>query len=474
MPLRQDDLESRFGCDLVRGCHLIAGFSGGADSVSLVHFLWSCRQQLDCTLEAVHLNHCLRGSESDRDEDFVRAFCAERDIPLTVRRTDIAALAGAKGISEETCGREARYALFEEAAAAYTGTKEVRIVTAHTLSDDLETALFRLARGTGPDGFCGIPERRGNIVRPLIRCTRAMVEAYCNREKLDYITDSTNSDTAYARNRIRAEAVPALKAVNSAAEEHYLRLREILQSENSYLDGQTDRLMEKARRADGYDTAVLRGEHPALLNRAALKMLRERELPADQNNVSVLAGLITAGQGSAEIRPGASFTVRRGILRFEEDIRAEVTAVTLPKDLLSDGFVHRVTIPYTLALGEVTRRQEKTVWLRVISAKDWSGLQKVYENLLFFAADYDTIIGGLIFRSRQAGDRLAQPSRGERTLKKLYSEAGMTALERQTGLVAADDRSVIWAEGFETDRRAAVRKDTGRVLLALRSLPEND
>ena len=73
-----------------------------------------------------------------------------------------------------------------------------------------------------------------------------------------------------------------------------------------------------------------------------------------------------------------------------------------------------------------------------------------------------------------AGDRLAQPSRGERTLKKLYSEAGMTALERQTAIVAADDRSVIWAEGFETDRRVAVREDTGRVLLILRALRENE
>ena len=99
-------------------------------------------------------------------------------------------------------------------------------------------------------------------------------------------------------------------------------------------------------------------------------------------------------------------------------------------------------------------------------------MQKVYENLLFFAVDYDTIIGSLNFRPRQAGDVLAQPSRGGRTLKKLFSEKGLTALERQTRLVVADDGSVFWAEGFEADRRVQIRPERPtRVLLAFRKLP---
>lgn len=474
MPLRQDEFESRFRKELVRGCHLVAGFSGGADSASLLHFLWKHQEELGCSVEAVHLNHCLRGEESERDENFVRAFCGERGIPLTVRRADIAALAKERGISEETCGREERYAFFRERAEAFEGSEEVRIATAHTLSDDLETALFRLARGTGPDGFCGIPAERDGIVRPLIRCTREMVEEYCEREKILFVTDSTNEDRDYARNRIRAEAVPSLKTVNEAAEENFLRMKEILAEERDFLREQTGLLLESAGKDGGFDTAVLREAHPALRHRAAAVLLREKKVPADQHTVADLSALIEAGKGSAELRPGVIFAVRRGILRAEEEFRAEVLPVSVPKEPLADGEFHRIVVPYTISLGELTRREEKIFLLKVISSKDWAELQKVYENLLFFAADYDTISGSLLFRARMAGDRLAQPSRGERTLKKLYSEAGMTALERQTAIVAADDRSVIWAEGFEADRRVTVCEDTGRVLLSLRALRENE
>lgn len=468
---RQDNLSSRFDCDIVRGHHVIVGFSGGADSVSLLHYLWQHRQELNCTVEAAHLNHCLRGEESDRDEEFVRNFCEERNIPLTVRRLDIASLARKKGLSEETCGREMRYLFFWEMYDPEEA-EHIRIATAHTLSDDLETVLFRMARGTGLDGLCGIPAVRGNIVRPLLRCTREMVEEYCAAENLSFVTDSTNGDRNYARNRIRLEAVPALKAVNEAAEENFLRQKEILSEERDFLEQETQKLLKEAACAGGYRTEMLRQAHPALRHRAAAVILRGYHVPVNQNNIKILSRLIEAGKGSAELRPGFAFAVRRGILQSEYDTEVRIIRMSVEKSVLEDGMIHSLTVESVISAGEIVDKEQKNLYLQVIPAKEWTNTQKVYENLLFFALDYDTIIGGLTFRARMAGDSLAQPSRGRRPLRKLYSEAGLTVFDRQRRLVAADDLSVVWAEGFEPDRRVTVNEKTERVLLGFRALPE--
>lgn len=477
MPPRPDNrlprLEERFEEGLVAGRHIIVGFSGGADSVSLLHRLWQRREALDLTLEAAHLNHGLRGEESDRDEDFVRAFCRERNIPLTVRRAQVEKLARERGQSLEECGREERYRFFEELSqkAAAFGSREVRIATAHTLSDDLETVLFRMARGTGLDGLCGIPAKRGGIVRPLLRCTRKVVEEYCEREGLSFVTDSTNADPRYARNRIRAEVVPALEGVNHAALENFLRLRTELLEDRAYLESQTDALLAGASREGGVDAAKLAKQPPALLHRAAARLLSQGEIPVSRKNVLALSDLIQAGRGRLKLHPHKPFVLRRGILRLEPDAQVDFPAVSVELAGLADGMLHPVELVQTIRLDKVTRQREKKLWLQVITAKDWGNLKKVYENLLFFALDYDKIIASLNFRSRLPGDTLAEPGRpGSRTLKKLFNEAGLSALDRQTRLVAADACSVIWTEGFGADHRAAVRTgETRRILAAFES-----
>ena len=146
---------------------VLVALSGGADSVALLRAL----QALSYPVRAFHLNHCLRGAESDRDEAFCRALCAGLGVPLTVERIDVAA-ARAAGEGIEAAARRIRYA---QLTAAAQGAK---IATAHTADDNLETMLFHLVRGTGPKGLAGIPPVRGQVIRPLLGVTRAAVEAY--------------------------------------------------------------------------------------------------------------------------------------------------------------------------------------------------------------------------------------------------------------------------------------------------------
>ena len=191
------------------GDRVIAAVSGGADSVCLLALLCAWREPRGISIRALHVHHGLRGAEADRDECFVRALAEQLGLPCAVSRIDAAALALRDHISVEEAGRTARYAFF-----AQTAGEGGRIATAHTLDDSIETVLMNLVRGTGLRGLCGIPRIRGNIVRPLLDCTRAEVEDYLGALGQPYCTDSTNLTDDYTRNRIRHDILPRLCALN--------------------------------------------------------------------------------------------------------------------------------------------------------------------------------------------------------------------------------------------------------------------
>ena len=195
----------------------LVGFSGGADSVTLLHALYTLLGKE--RLVALHINHMLRGAEADGDEEFCRDFCQQREIPFLSQKIDVKALCGDKGFEE--AARNVRYKAFEEAAEAM---QCATVSLAHTASDNLETLIFHLCRGAGANGLSGIPVQRPlgkcTVVRPLLDVTREEILAYAEENGLPFRTDSTNADTAYTRNFIRAEIVPLMKKINPSAEEN--------------------------------------------------------------------------------------------------------------------------------------------------------------------------------------------------------------------------------------------------------------
>jgi len=230
---------------LPHGITIVAGLSGGADSVALLHWLHTAAQAKNpIYLTAAHLNHGLRGEESDQDEAFCTALCARLGIPLHVKRVDIAALAATEGIGIEEAGRSARYAFFEELAQQNPGTK---IALAHTLSDRMETMLLNMRRGAALRGLCSIPPVRALgdsavVIRPLIECSRAQVEAYCAEHHLDFRTDSSNFELTYRRNQIRLEALPALHLNDNAMR----RMFRALEADEQFLLREAGRRSQEA------------------------------------------------------------------------------------------------------------------------------------------------------------------------------------------------------------------------------------
>ena len=255
---------------LEKGDSVIAALSGGADSVALLHFLISVKEQYDLTIHAAHLNHGIRGEEAQRDESFCKILCEKYNVPFHLRRRDIPALARARGVSEELCGREERYAFFEELAEPLNA----KIALAHTASDNAETLLFNLSRGASLGGAAAIPQRRGNIIRPLLSCTRAEIEAYCAANGLEYVTDSSNLSDDYTRNRIRHHVIPVLRELNPELESAMLRFSRDAAEVKAYLTRQAQRALEEARADYGCRADVLLRQDAAVLKTALSLLIR--------------------------------------------------------------------------------------------------------------------------------------------------------------------------------------------------------
>lgn len=216
------------------GGSVLIGLSGGADSVCLTHALRRLKGELKINLYTAHINHGIRGDEAFRDENFARSFSNSLGIECFVKRADIPKLAEETGVSEETIGRKIRYEFFRELCEKYNISK---IATAHNKNDNAETLLMNFMRGSGAAGLCGIPYKRGNIIRPILNVSREEIEKYCVENSLDYVTDSTNLTDDYTRNKIRNILIPLIQEnfnsnfVNTAADNSLL-----IKEDNDYLE----------------------------------------------------------------------------------------------------------------------------------------------------------------------------------------------------------------------------------------------
>ena len=224
------------------GDTVTVGLSGGADSVCLLHLLYSLQAELSVTLQAVHVHHGIRGAAAERDAQFCRLFCEKLQIPLTVEYIDVPKIRRETRESTEECGRRLRYEAFRRTAG-----ESGKIATAHTADDNAETVLLNLTRG-----ICGIPPVRGNVIRPLLFSSRAQVEQYCAENHLEYVTDETNFSDAYSRNRIRLEVLPVLKTLNPSLLTGISGMTARLRAENEVLELQAHSLVQDCKNKNAH------------------------------------------------------------------------------------------------------------------------------------------------------------------------------------------------------------------------------
>lgn len=379
------------------GGHVLAAVSGGLDSMCLLDLL--LREEMGLSVTAAHFNHRLRGAGADRDEVFVRDYCAARSVPFVAGSGDTRALAEREGLTIEEAARTLRYAFLEQAAAERGCCA---ILTAHHADDNAETMLLNLIRGTGSAGLAGIPQRRGNICRPFLSIPRAELEGYAAAHGIPHVEDETNAADDAARNLLRHQVMPVLKTLNPRAVEHMTRTAALLAEESAALEGQAAILAETAE------------ESPA-----GLRIHRSRlaDAPPSVAKRAVLA-LCQRACGS---RKDLTALHLEAVLALAAGTRTDLEA-SLPHGLTAWREGSFLLLERRPALGEgvpiVPGGQASLgAWTAVLSRE-----QGAYP--LRDTAD-------LRLTAWRPSDRLALPGgRGSRTLKRLLADAGVSPGER--------------------------------------------
>ena len=428
---------------------LAAAVSGGADSMALLRILLALQPEFGYELSVCHVNHGLRGEKADRDEAFVRDACARLGVPLRVFHA--AELADEMGLPPEHAGedwaRRLRYACF--ARLCKEGIDAV--ATAHTANDQAETLLLRLARGTGLHGAAGIRPKRGCYLRPLLALTRADTEAFCRAAGQPWVTDETNATDAYARNRVRRAALPALQSTNTAAVENLARFCEKAARADAYFYKKADALLSAAAQGDGQPVWRLEPLVAAdeLVLEAALHTLVAPERDAEEKYIHLLCGLVRRGSGAVQLTERVRFCAGNGLFWREEQPRAAA-----PETPETQPFCPEKQAEYLWpGAGKVTAK--------VFPANFEEKIQVVHKKDLKNRADYariTTLYTGLVLRSRLPGDRFRPAGRGvSKELRKWMNEAGVPARLRDTLPLLADGSNVLWvcgagfAEGLAPD-----------------------
>lgn len=417
---------------LSQGDTVIVGVSGGADSTSLLYALCELKNDYDLKLIVAHVNHCLRGEAADADEVFVSDMCNRLGVELRILRADVRGEAQKNGMGIEECGRKVRYDFFNSIEQG------AKIATAHTLSDKTETMLFNLTRGSVLRGLCGIPAKRDNIIRPLIDCTRADVEHFCEENGIDYVTDSTNLECDCSRNRIRLLVVPELKKINPSLESAVLRCTDSLSEDEAFLSGLATDLLAAAKTKQGYSAAQLAAAQIPVRKRALASLLADYvgTIPTGRQ-LELIDGLLLS-EGVVQLDGGVSVAVRHGELLF-------------PK-ASNDINYWSAEIDNNCAKLPFGRAK-----IDIINNLDDKNTQLINKKLLEIRFDYDKIFGELYFRCRMDGDRIRLNGRNcTKTLKKLFNESKIPAEMRNRRVLLCDDIGIVWIEGFGCDERCAL------------------
>lgn len=305
--------------DLVHGDKILAALSGGADSVCLTHVLYILSDRLGIKLYACHLNHMIRGKDADSDEAFCRAFTESLGIAFFSKKADVPAFAKERGISEELAGREIRYDYFNEIAE---GNTIPLIATAHNRNDNAETITMNFIRGSGSLGLCGIPCKRGNIIRPLLDVTRSEIEQYCSENKLAYVTDKTNAENVYTRNKIRLGLIPYItNDFNPNFVGTVTRNAEIVSRDEKYIDSVADNVFGNSVADGKIDVSVLLTLDISISSRVIIKMMNSAaNIYCDVSSVYVDTVLSLAKHGrsgsKADLIHGLEAVVDYGVLKI--------------------------------------------------------------------------------------------------------------------------------------------------------------
>lgn len=435
--------------------------SGGADSVCLLHVLRELAPSWNLRLSVLHLDHGLRGAESEEDAAFAGRLAAEFGFPFVFRRAELAAA----NDNLEQAGREARLNFFDEAIS--NGSAD-RIAVGHTRSDQAETVLFRFLRGAGTAGLAGIrPVTAGGIVRPLLAIDRAEVERFLRERGIPWREDSSNRSLQFARNRIRGELLPALaRDWNPAIVQTLSHTADWALAEESYWEAEIDRLAAvHLVSQNGFvllKTGSLR-EIPLAaarrLVRRAMEMVRGDLRSIDFAHIAAVLDLAAATEGHGRLQaPDLDIMRSFDWLRFGRP---------LANGLQNRNYRLAAPVPGSVQIPGSNRMLS----LEIVEKSESSGTGDCIYNMKETGeVDWERLSGPLDLRNWRPGDQY-QPlgNTGEEKIKTLFQQFRIPLWERRHWPVLTDGNSIVWTRRFGPDARLAAQPGT-RKILAIREI----
>lgn len=440
------------------GDRVIAGISGGADSVCLLFVLMELRKRMKIDIVAVHVNHGIRGENAKRDERFTLELCEKHNIKCEIYRENVELIARNRKQSVEEAGRIVRREAFEKALVLHNGSK---IAMAHHQNDNAETLLLNLARGTGLNGLGGIQPVAGNIIRPLLCLSRYEIEGYVAIIGCGFCNDETNDEDEYTRNRLRHQLIPVLeKQVNKQAVRHMNETMEQIRVIQDYMDIQLAAAYENTVQEQSDGSLHIRKKEYECLHEALRSILLRKclsTMAGVQRDITIVhvravAELFKKQTGKSRDLPYSIQACREYewvVLKRRNQERSETFT---PVQLVVPGKnkIQGLNLAISSKVWEIERE---------LSVEDVP--QKTYTKWF----DYDIIQGNLVVRSRKVGDSIVIDQSGNsQKIKSYFINEKIPSAKRDWVPILADDTDIIWILGYRMSSAYQVTEQTRRIL----------
>ncbi len=405
--------------------------SGGVDSMALLNALCNLRAQLNIIIVAFHMEHGIRGQASVDDMRFVMRECEKRNVECGVRRADVPGIAAAEKLSVETAARQVRYAFLDAQAADW-------IAMAHQRDDVAETVLMNLLRGSGLAGLCGIPEKRGRYIRPLLGISRAEIEAYAVENGVSFVWDASNDETDYTRNYIRNEIMPRLPRVNAQAAAHIAQAAVRLAEDEAALEmwaADADCIEEKE---DGVYIRLDRlAELPEAVKKRVVRLAFQARFglcDVESKHVRDILALAQTGESGKRLDVGNGLTAA--------NIYGKMMIGRIKEKAYNDDSVSFFG-PGRYQIGNTV-----FVCSECETPEFGSGAE-------YFDAD---LLTNAVLRYRKEGDRIMPLGMsGTKRLSDYLSDRKVPLHQRDDMVVLAADNDVLWAVGAGVSEKSKIK-----------------
>ncbi len=433
------------------GMKLVIAVSGGADSIALLHLLQLLKPDMQLSLIAVHINHHLRGEESDADEQFVKILCNRLNINTVIKH-----LKFDKSSDLENQARIKRRDVLYKVLKSY---KFDYIALAHQKNDQAETILMNLTRGAGITGMGGIKPCADSIIRPLLPFSREEIEAWLKENKFDWRHDKSNNELHYTRNRIRKELVPWMeKNLNQSITDRLLLQSRTFQLADDFFKHNTERQLKKLIKEEISEQIILDLAYLRQLTeieqfyamRAIYSSLSKTNHEFFMHSFDEIKRLFES-DGSKQTRLAHSIWV---IKQYDELIITTIDPQAVSTEI-QDLILDEERTHFVFSNWRFTLKFLK------IEPKNLTNTKLMHNALI----DMNKVVLPLRLRSRKPGDRF-MPSgmKSEKKLKEFFIDEKVPKLERDKVPILTDGEKIIWIVGYRQDARALCSEDTHRIL----------